>query len=126
MGRPSPVTAKDRNSPDIAVLGVAYGDLYLGDSCGLGPPTGIGENRSRSSPEADLESSSKSGNATGRPRTDAADHFRCTAADANDPGSGDRRADRSVSGFHLGILRLVRFDGTKRSEGPGLGRDCWW
>ncbi len=69
------------------------------------------------SPKADIENSSKSGNATGRPFTSPADHFRCTPADANDPGSGDGRTDRGLSGFHPGILRLVCSDGTKRSQG---------
>ena len=111
------ITAKDRSSPDIAVSGMACGNLHFGDPGGLGSPTGIGKDGSRSSPKADVENSSKSGNATGRPLTNPADHFRCTTADANDPGSGDRRTDRGLSGFHPGILRLVCFDGTKRSEG---------
>ena len=78
---------------------------------------GIGESGSRSSPKTDVENSSKSGNTTGRPLTNPADHFRRTTADANDPGPGDRRTDRGLSGLHPGILRLVCSDGTKRSSG---------
>src|SRR5438094_3757934 len=117
MGTASRVTAKDRDSPDIAVIGIHCGDLHCGDPGGLGPSSGTAESRSRSSPEADVANSSKSGNATGRPASNSADHFRCTTADANDPGSGDRGTDGGVSGFHPGILRLVCFDGAKRSEG---------
>src|SRR5947199_10340845 len=115
MGTAGRVTAKDRDSPDIAVTGIHFGDLHCGYAGGLGPPTGIGQDRSRSSPKANIENSSKSGNATGRPPTNPAYHFRCTTADANDPGSGDRRTDRGLSGFHPSILRLVCSDGTKRS-----------
>src|SRR5215471_3747205 len=107
MGTASRVTAKDRNSPDITVSGVACSDLHCGDPGGLGSPTGIGEDSSRSSPKADVENSPKSGNAAGRPLTNSAGHFRCTTADANDPGSGHGRTDRRLSGFHPGILRLV-------------------
>src|SRR5207248_4888685 len=125
MGTAGRVTAKDRDSPDIAITGIHCGDLHCGDPGGLGPSAGIGEARSRSSPEADIENSSKPGNPTGRPVSNSADHFRCTTADANDPGSGDRRTDGRVPGFYPGILWLVCFDGTKRSEGSGLGRDRW-
>src|SRR5204863_7317774 len=111
------VTAKDRDSPDIAVTGIHCGDLHCSDPGGVGPSAGIGEDRSRSSPEADVENSSESRNATGWPDSNSADHFRCTTADANNPGSGDRRTDGGVPGFHPGILRLVCFDGPKRSEG---------
>src|SRR6266404_532916 len=117
MGAASRVTAKDRDSSDIAVTGIHCGDLHRGDPGGLGPSTGIAEDGSRSSPEADVENSSKPGNATGRPASNTADHFRCTTADANDPGSGDRRTDGGVPGFYPGILRLVCFDGAKRSKG---------
>ena len=115
MGRASRDTAKNRSSPDIAVSGFDCSDLHVRDPGGVGSPTGIGEGGSRSSPKADIENSSKSGNATGRPLTDPADDFRCTTADANDPGSGDGRTDRGISGFHPGILRLVCSDGPKRS-----------
>src|SRR5580765_987871 len=125
MGTASRVTAKNRNSLDIAVSSVGCGDLHFGDPGGLGSPTGIGQDRSRSSPNADVENSSKSGNATGRPLTNSSDHFRCTTADANDPGSDDSRTDGGLSGFHPGILWLVRFDGAKRSQGSGLDRDRW-
>src|SRR5882757_1136263 len=117
MGAAGRVTAKNRDSPDIAVTGIHCGDLHCGDPGGLGSSTSAEEDGSRSSPEADVENSSKPGNATGRPASNSADHFRCTTADANDPGAGDRRTDGGVPGFHPGILRLVRFDGAKRSEG---------
>src|SRR6516162_115783 len=104
MGRASRVTAKDRNSPDITVSGLACGDLHSGDTGGLGPPSGIREDHSRSSSKADVEDSFESWNATGWPLTNPADHFRCTTADADDPGPGDRRTDRGLSGFHPGIL----------------------
>src|SRR5437667_4168148 len=117
MGRAIRITTKDRNSPDMAVAGVACGDLHFSDPGRLGSPTRTREDHSRSSPKADVENSSKSGNATGRPLTHPADHFRCTTADANDLGSGVRRTHGGVSRFHPGILRLVCFDGTKRSEG---------
>src|SRR5881409_4479760 len=64
MGTAGRVTAKDRDSPDIAITGIHCGDLHCSDPGGLGSPTGIGEDRSRSSPEADVENSSKPGNAT--------------------------------------------------------------
>src|SRR5258705_13818885 len=115
MGTASRDTAKDRPSPDIAVSGLDCSDLRVGDPGGLGSPTGTGEDGSRSSPKADVENSPKSRNATGRPLTNPADHFRCTRADANDPGPGDRRTDRGLSGFHPSILRLVCSFGTKRS-----------
>src|SRR5260370_20845543 len=117
MGAASRVRAKDRNSPDITVPGMAYGNLHFGDPGGLGSSTRIGEDSSRSSTKADVEDSSESGNATGRPPANTADHFRSTTADANDPRSDDSRTDRGLSGFHPGILRLVCFDGTKRREG---------
>src|SRR5213595_3971666 len=98
MGTAGRVTAKDRDSPDIAITGIHCGDLHCGDPGGLGSPTGIGEDRSRSSPETDVENSSKPGNATGRPVSNSADHFRCTTADANDSGSSDSRTDRGLSG----------------------------
>src|SRR4051812_10305111 len=104
MGTASRVTAKDRNSPHITVSGVGCGHLHFGDLGGLGSSTDIGEGSSRSSSKADVENSSKSGNANGRPLTNSADHFRCTTGDANDPGPGDSRTDRGLSGFHPGIL----------------------
>src|SRR4051794_17309939 len=121
MGTAGRVTAKDCDSPDITVTGIHCGHLRYGDPGGLGSSTGIEEGGSRSSPEADAQNDSKPGNPTGRPVSNSADRFRCTAADANDPGSGDRRPYSSVPGFHPGILRLVCFDGTKRREGAGLG-----
>src|SRR5690348_6134593 len=123
MGTAGRVTAKDRDSPDIAVTGIHCCDLPCGDPGGLGSPTGTGEDRSRFSAETDVENSSKPGNPTGRPVSNPADHPWCTTADADDPGPGDRRTDGGVPGFHPGFLRLVRFDGTKRREGQGLGRD---
>src|SRR5437588_6981119 len=117
MGTAGRVTAKDRDSPDIAVTGIHCGDLHYGDPGGLGPSSDTAKGRSRSSPEADVANSCKPGNPTGRPVSNSADHFRCTTADANDPRSGDRRTDSGVPGFHSGILRLVCFDGPKRSEG---------
>src|ERR1700686_4857880 len=117
MGEAGRDTAKDRNSPDIAVSGFDCSDLHVGDPGGLGSPTGLGEDGSRSSPKADVENSSKSGNATGRSRTNPADHFRRTPADANDLRSSDRRTDGGLSGFHPRLLRLVCADGTKRSQG---------
>ena len=115
MGRASLVTAKDRNSPDIAVSGVPCSGKRSGHSGGLGSPTGIGEDRPRFSPKADVENSRECGNATGRPLINPVDHFRCTTADANDLGSSHSGTDRGLSGFHPGFLRLVCFDGTKRS-----------
>src|ERR1700756_2504926 len=117
MGKASRDTAKDRNSPDNAVAGLDCSDLHIGNPGGLGSATGIGEDGARSSPKADVENSSKSGNTTRGPLTNPADHFRCATADADDTGPGDRRTDRGLSGFHPGILRLVCSDGTKRSEG---------
>src|SRR5258706_2284606 len=116
MGTASRDTAKDRPSPDIAVSGLDCSDLRPGDPGGLDSPTGIGEDGSRSSPKADVENSSKSGNATGRPLTNPADHFWRPTADADDPGPGGGRTDRGLSGLHPGILRLVCSDGTKRSQ----------
>src|ERR1700720_975436 len=109
MGRASRDTTKDRSPPDIAVSRVDCSDQHVCDPGGLGSPTGIGEDGSRSSPKADVENSFKSGNAAGRPLTNTADHFRCTTADAYDPGSGNGGTDRGFSGFHPGILRLVCF-----------------
>src|SRR5262249_4551167 len=97
--------------------------LHFSNPCGLGSPTGIGEDGSRSSPEADVENSSKCGNTTSRPLINPADHFRDTKADADDPGPRDRGTDGGLSGFHPGILRLVCFDGTKRSKSSRLGRN---
>jgi len=53
-GEQSRDTAKDRSSPDIAVSGLDCSDLHVADPGGLGSPTGIGEDGSRSSPEADV------------------------------------------------------------------------
>src|SRR5207245_9156351 len=100
MGTAGRVTAKDRDSPDIAVTGIHCGDLHCGDHGGLGPSAGIGEDRTQSSPEADVENSSKPGNATSRPVSNSADHFRCTSADANNPGYGDRRTDGGCRDYH--------------------------
>src|SRR5215471_2557031 len=116
MGRASRVTTKDRDSSDVTVFCVDCRDLPGGDPGGLGSATRIGKGDSRSSPTADLENSSKSGNATGRPPPYPVDHLRCTTTDANDPRSGDRRTDGGLSGFYPGILRLVCFDGTEWSE----------
>src|SRR5262245_59697966 len=112
MARASRAAAKDCGSPDTAVSGLDCSDLYPGDPGGLGSPSGIGEDGSRSSPKADLENSSECRNPAARPNTDPASHFRCTTADANHSGSGDRRADCGLSGFHPGILRLVCSYGT--------------
>ena len=46
--------------------------------------------------------------------------FRHTPADAHHSGPGDRWTDCGVSGFHSGILWMVRSDGAKRSESQRL------
>src|SRR5215470_3072498 len=123
MGRASHFTTEDHNSPAFTVCGVDCGDLHFGDPGRLGSPACTGEDGSRFSSEANIENSFKPGDAAGWTPVDPADYFRCTQADANDPGSGYRRINRGVSGFHPGILWLVCFDGTKRCEGSGLGGD---
>src|SRR5213079_1883682 len=106
MGRPSRYTAKNRNSPDIAVVGFNCSHLHFGDPGGLGSATGSGEDGSRSSSEAYVEDGFKSGSAIGRAFINPAGDFRGTTADANHPRSGDRRPDCGLSRFHPGLLWL--------------------
>src|SRR5262249_3037629 len=50
---------------------------------------------------------------------------RSAATDANHHRSGNRGPHGGLSGFHSGVLRLVRSDGTKRNSRKGLGGDRW-
>src|SRR5215467_2374525 len=125
MGRASRDTAQDCRSPHIAFRGFHCGHLSVNDLDRLGSSVRIGEVSSRPSAETDNEHSFESGDTGPRALAGPTGNPWSATADANHHWSGDRRPNSCLSGFHPGILRLVRPDGAERHSSSRLGGNRW-